>query len=80
MNTINGRLSPADGSATTMLFTHGCSKGSTFSAPDTMAVVNKGLNMRQKMHMGRGAEEWNKMAQRLQAGTVFCWKIHSPLR
>jgi hypothetical protein len=54
-------LSRADGSATTILFTHSCSKGSTFSVPyTTLAVVNKGLNMWQKMHMGRGPEDWNK--------------------
>jgi hypothetical protein len=34
MNTVNGTLSPADGSATIMLFTHGCGKGKTFPAPD----------------------------------------------
>jgi hypothetical protein len=31
INIITGTLSHADGSATTMLFTHGCSKGSKFS-------------------------------------------------
>jgi hypothetical protein len=31
INTTTGMLSPADGSATTMLFTHGCRKHSKFS-------------------------------------------------
>jgi hypothetical protein len=72
MSTINGTLSPSDGSVRAMLFTECCSKGSKFSAPDTtLAVVKKGLNMWQKMHMGSVPEDWNKMAHVLLPGTVF---------
>jgi hypothetical protein len=46
----------------------------------TLAVVNKGLNVWQKMHMERGPGDWNKMAHVLHTGNVFCWEIHSPLR
>jgi hypothetical protein len=48
-----------------------------------LIVVINGLKVQQEMHVGCGgmrAGDWDKMAQVLWMGTVFCYEIRIPLK